>query len=302
MKNTDTGCKLCPRECNADRSGSSPKRMPICKAPDKITAARASLHMWEEPCLSGERGSGTVFFSGCPLKCVFCQNREISHAANGKCITRERLCDIFFELKDAGAHNINLVSPTPYIPDIAEAISLAKAHGLDLPVVFNSSGYESVSSLKMLDGLIDVYLPDFKYMSPMLAKMYSLAKDYPEHAKAALGEMVRQCPLPEFDSDGMIKRGVIVRHLVLPGCTEDSKNIISYLRRQYGNSIYISIMSQYTPMRDVKDFPELARKITDEEYNNVVDFALDIGVTQGFIQDGDAVGESFIPVFDGRGI
>ena len=217
MKNTDTGCRLCPRECMAERSVTVPTRMPVCKAPKTITAARASLHMWEEPCLSGARGSGTVFFSGCPLKCVFCQNREISHGASGKSITPERLSEIFFELTEQGAHNINLVSPTPYIPDIAQAVRLAKTRGLTVPVVFNSSGYELVSSLKMLDNLVDIYLPDFKYMSPELAKKYSLAKNYPEHAKAALDEMVRQCPMPEFDDDGMMKRGVLVRHLVLPG-------------------------------------------------------------------------------------
>lgn len=303
MENTDTRCRLCPRECGADRSmaGNNTPR-PICTAPGVITAARASLHMWEEPCLSGERGSGTVFFTGCPLKCVFCQNGDISHECKGKSITEERLCEIFFELANAGAHNINLVSPTPYIPQIATAVAEAKRRGLALPIVFNSSGYEKAETLKMLDGLVDIYLPDFKYMSNELAKEYSFAYDYPEFAKSAIVEMVRQRPSPTFDSDGMMTSGVIVRHLVLPTHTDDSKRIIEYLYKTYGDSIYLSIMSQYTPHGNLSRFPELARRITDSEYDEVVDFAIDIGVTQGFIQDGDSVGESFIPEFDLRGI
>lgn len=294
-------CRLCPRKCGADRKSNSSKR-PICGAGDKITAARAALHMWEEPCISGTRGSGTVFFSGCPLKCVFCQNKSISQKLYGKPVTTERLSQIFFELKEKGAHNINLVSPTPYIPDIASAIRLARENGFDLPVVFNSSGYELPEVLKLLDGLVDIYLPDFKYMSHALAKKYSLASDYPDMAMAALDEMVRQRPVPVFDNDGNMLSGVIVRHLVLPGCTDDSRAVIEYLHERYGDSIFISIMSQYTPVNKLENHPELMRKLTEEEYDEVVDYALSLGVTQGFIQDGDSVGESFIPAFDGQGV
>jgi putative pyruvate formate lyase activating enzyme len=258
--------------------------------------------MWEEPCISGTRGSGTIFFSGCPLKCVFCQNKDISHTLHGKPVTNERLCEIFLELKNQGAHNINLVSPTPYIPDIACAIRSAREMGLDLPIVFNSSGYELPETLKLLDGLVDIYLPDFKYMSRELAGKYSLAPDYPEAAMAALDEMVRQRPTPIFDNDGNMISGVIVRHLVLPDCTHDSRAVIKYLYEKYKNNIYISIMSQYTPVGELDKHPELMRKITQAEYDEVVDYAVDIGVTQGFIQDGDSVGESFIPAFDGQGI
>lgn len=293
------GCRLCPRECGASRVQD---KLGVCRAPARLTAARASLHMWEEPCISGERGSGTVFFSGCPLKCVFCQNSSISHTGDGKSIGTDRLCEIFFELEKLGAHNINLVSPTPYIPQIKSALEIAKANGFALPIVFNSSGYEKVESLKSLDGLVDIYLPDFKYMSSELAQRYSSARDYPSVASSALAEMVRQAPTPTFDDDGMMTRGVIVRHLVLPGCTEDSKRVIEYLHSTYGDSIYISVMSQYTPPLELYEHTELARRLTEDEYDEVVDFAIRCGVTRGFIQDGEAAEESFIPEFDNRGI
>ncbi len=294
------GCRLCPRECGSDRSGAAPAS--FCRATGSIIAARASLHTWEEPCLSGNNGSGTIFFSGCPLKCVFCQNSDISHNIKGKAITPERLCEIFFELEEFGAHNINLVSPTPYIPHIVRAIELAKQKNFNLPFVFNSSGYEKTQSLRLLEGLIDIYLPDFKYMSGTLAKKYSKAENYPEIAKAAIGEMVRQQPKPLFDNDSIMKKGVIVRHLVLPGCTDDSKEVINYLFKTHKNSIYLSIMSQYTPVGELLLYPELSRKITEAEYNEVVDFAVGVGVTQGFIQDGESAKESFIPNFDSQGI
>lgn len=292
-------CRLCPRECGASREQDN---LGVCRAPARLTAARASLHMWEEPCISGERGSGTIFFSGCPLKCVFCQNSAISHTGDGKSISQDRLCEIFFELREHGAHNINLVSPTPYIPQIKSALEKAKTNGLALPIVFNSSGYEKVELLKELDGLVDIYLPDFKYMSSELSQKYSSASDYPSVASSALAEMVRQAPTPAFDDDGMMTRGVIVRHLVLPSCTEDSKRVIEYLYKTYGDSIYISVMSQYTPSCELLDHPELACRLTEDEYDEVVDFAIQLGVTRGFIQEGDAAEESFIPAFDNRGI
>ncbi len=298
MTYRNNGCRLCPRMCGANRKVGE---IGVCRAGSSVVAARASLHLWEEPCLSGERGSGTVFFSGCPLKCVFCQNSEISAKLHGKEIDSDRLCRIFFELREKGAHNINLVSPTPYIPEIAMAIKLAKKQGLDIPTVYNSSGYELTESLKRLDGLVDIYLPDFKYMSPALAKKYSNAEDYPERAAAAINEMVRQQSSPKF-LGGMMKRGVIVRHLVLPGQVDDSKAVIKHLHDTYGDKIYISIMSQYTPVGELAEFPELCRTLSEAEYDEVVDFAIDIGVTNGFIQDGAAATDSFIPVFDGRGI
>lgn len=296
----ENGCKLCPRTCGAKRNSMS--TLGVCKANGSITAARASLHMWEEPCLSGERGSGTIFFSGCPLKCVFCQNNEISHEIKGKPISPKRLCEIFFELKELGAHNINLVSPTVYIPHIAKAIECAKKQNLAIPVVFNSSGYERAESLKMLDGLIDIYLPDFKYMSASLAKKYSKTENYPGFAKEAVAEMVRQQPKCSFDENQMMQKGVIVRHLVLPGCTDDSKRIIKYLYSKYKDQIYFSIMSQYTPHGDLSEFDELTQKLSEEEYDDVINFAVELGITQGFIQDSESAAESFIPSFDSRGI
>ncbi len=298
MTYRNNGCRLCPRRCGANRKSGE---VGVCGAGGSMVAARASLHLWEEPCLSGENGSGTVFFSGCPLKCVFCQNSEISAKLHGKEIDAARLCEIFFELRDKGAHNINLVSPTPYIPEIAIAIKLAKKKGLDIPIVYNSSGYELVESLKQLDGLVDIYLPDFKYMSGALAKKYSHAEDYPELAAEAIREMVRQQPEPKFIG-GMMKRGVIVRHLVLPDQTDDSKAVLRHLYNEFGDKIYFSIMSQYTPVGELEDFPELKRKLSEAEYDEVVDLAIDLGISNGFIQDGDAAAESFIPVFDGRGI
>lgn len=298
MTYRNNGCRLCPRRCGSNRKSGE---VGVCGAGGSMVAARASLHLWEEPCLSGENGSGTVFFSGCPLKCVFCQNSEISAKLHGKEIDAARLCEIFFELRDKGAHNINLVSPTPYIPEIAQAIKFAKKQGLDIPIVYNSSGYELVESLNRLDGLVDIYLPDFKYASGALAKKYSHAEDYPERAAEAIREMVRQQPSSEF-VDGMMKKGVIVRHLILPGQTDDSKAVLRHLYNEFGDKIYFSIMSQYTPVGELESFPELKRKLSEAEYDEVVDFAIDLGITNGFIQDGDAAAESFIPVFDGRGI
>jgi putative pyruvate formate lyase activating enzyme len=259
--------------------------------------------MWEEPPISGERGSGTVFFSGCPLSCVFCQNAEISHEHEGKIISTERLADIFISLQSRGAHNINLVTATHFAPKVKDALDIAKRNGLKIPVVYNCGGYESVETLKILEGYIDIYLPDFKYMSNDIAAKYSLCRDYPERAKEALTEMVRQTGAPVFDENGMLLRGTVVRHLVLPGCSGDSINVIKYLHEAYGDTIYISIMSQYTPSQRIREsFPELARKLTRYEYSKVVRFAAEIGVKNGFTQYGEAAAESFIPRFDGEGI
>ena len=258
--------------------------------------------MWEEPCISGERGSGTVFFSGCSLGCVYCQNGRISHGECGKEIDEVRLVEIFFELKDKGAHNINLVTPSHYIPSVAHAIEKAKASNIGLPFVYNTSSYECADALKMLDGLIDVYLPDFKYTDSALAEKYSFASDYPEIAKSAIAEMVFQQPRAEFDEQGLMKRGVIVRHLMLPRAYENSRAAIEYLYKTYGDSIYISIMSQYTPVCENAAFAELKERVDPRDYERLVDYAVKIGVENGFTQEGEASSESFIPDFDCDGI
>ena len=295
MKN----CRLCPRNCGADRLSG---KKGYCGAGAEILVARAALHMWEEPCISGSEGSGAVFFSGCSLGCVFCQNRSISRGERGEKISAERLAQIMLELQDQKANNINLVTAGHFVPQIAAALALAKEQGLRIPVVYNSSGYEKAETLGMLSGLVDVYLPDFKYMDPELAAAYSRAPDYVETAKAALREMVSQTGLPMFDERGMITRGVIVRHLLLPGHVADSRRVVEYLFKTYGNRIYISLMNQYTPIPAVAADPLLSRKVTKREYDRLVDYALSLGVEQGFIQEGETAKESFIPEFDGEGV
>lgn len=291
-------CTLCPKHCGVNRASGGTG---FCGMPASIQVARASLHMWEEPCISGTNGSGTVFFTGCNLKCVFCQNHTIAIGKKGREVSVSQLADLFLMLQDKGAHNINLVTPSHYAPGIAEALRLAKKQGLYLPIVYNTSGYDSVSTLSLLDGLVDVYLPDFKYVSQELSKRYSHAADYFEVAKASLAEMFRQVGSPVFAGDMLVK-GIVVRHLLLPGCTEDSKDVIEYLHATYGDNIFISIMNQYTPLPHVAAFPEINRKVTPAEYDEVVDFAIDLGVENGFIQEGDTAEESFIPEFDFTGL
>lgn len=291
-------CTLCPRNCGADRT----KTAGFCGQSDKLYATRASLHMWEEPCISGERGSGTVFFTGCNLGCVYCQNREIANGNIGFEITAERLAEIFLEQQDRGANNINLVTPTHYIPHIIRALDIVRGKSLKIPVLYNCGGYENVETLKMLDGYVDIYLPDFKYMDSDIAKRYSRAADYPEIAKRAIAEMARQAGECTFDENGIMQKGVIVRHLVLPSYVENSKRVVEYLYNTYGDNIYMSIMNQYTPMPYVKDYPEINRRVSAAEYDEVIDFAIDIGVENAFVQEGGTVSESFIPLFDGEGI
>ncbi len=295
-------CALCPRNCAVDRENGEKG---ICGQTNEVKVARAALHYWEEPCISGEAGSGTVFFSGCSLHCVFCQNEQIANGTVGKVITVERLAEIFLELQEKGANNINLVTPGHFIPQIKEALLMAKKRGLFLPIVYNTSSYENVEAIRSLEGLVDIYLPDFKYMDSTLSKKYSHAKDYAAVAKAAIAEMVRQTGSPFFDEkgeEGLIKRGTIVRHLTLPECMEDSKAIIRYLYETYGNQIYISIMNQFTPLSNVAAYPELNRRITEAEYEELVDYAIELGVEQGFIQEGETAEESFIPDFDCEGV
>lgn len=293
------GCRLCPRECGADRSRGEPG---YCRMPMELYAARAALHYWEEPCISGTEGSGAVFFSGCTLRCVFCQNREISGGRAGTRISPERLCEIFLELQEQGANNLNLVTAGHFLPLVIRALKRAKEQGLMIPVVYNTGGYEKPDMLKQLEGFVDVWLPDYKYRSRELAKKYSHAEDYPEWAERALQEMVRQAGEPVFDERGMMRRGVIVRHLALPDCTGDSKDVLEYLWDTWKNQIYVSILSQYTPLVSQKKYPELNRRITEEEYEEVVGYARFLGMTQVYIQEGECAEESFIPEFDCRGM
>lgn len=296
--NTYEICQLCPRNCRVDRT----KGRGICGETHALRVARASLHMWEEPPLSGENGSGTVFFSGCNLGCIFCQNHQIAHEHRGKEITAERLAAIFLELQEKGAANINLVTALHFTPHVIRALDLAKEKGLSVPIVYNSGGYESVETLRRLKGYIDIYLPDYKYRSPLLAKAFSKAENYPQIAEMALAEMFSQVGDPIFDEKGMMKKGMIVRHLVLPKHTDDSMAVLQYLHETYGDRIFISIMSQYTPCRKFPEYPELSRKLTTYEYRKVVKFAEEIGIKNGFLQSGEAAKESFIPDFDGQGV
>ena len=293
-------CSLCPRMCKIDRESTTG----YCGVKNTLRVARAALDFWEEPCISGEEGSGAVFFTGCNLRCVFCQNYHIARAEQGKEITVERLAEIFLELQEQKANNINLVTATHYVPQIITALGQAKAQaqGLHIPVVYNCGGYERVETLKRLEGLVDIYLPDFKYMDPDRAKRYSHAASYPKIAKEALAEMVRQQPKAVFDERGMMKKGVIVRHLMLPGGIKDSKAVVKYLYETYGNSIYISLMNQYTPLPHVESYPEINRKLKKFEYDRLVDYAISLGVENGFIQEGETASESFIPAFTNEGV
>lgn len=292
-------CTLCPRECHADRTSG---KIGSCKASDELVVARAALHMWEEPCISGEEGSGTVFFSGCAMGCVYCQNQNIAAGLAGKIITIERLAEIFLELQEKKANNINLVTPSHYVLPIIEAVRLARNQGLTIPMVYNCSGYEKVETLRLLEGYIDIYLPDLKYMAAEPARRYSNCRDYFQYAALAIAEMVRQVPKAEFDSRGMMRKGVIVRHLTLPGYLEDSKNIMKYLYETFGDQIYISIMNQYTPLSGMINYPEINRRISESEYDELVDYAIELGVENGFIQEGETASESFIPEFNGEGV
>ncbi|MCR4947124.1 MAG: radical SAM protein [Lachnospiraceae bacterium] len=303
IENTKTSCTLCPRKCAAGRTL---HRYGYCRMSDEIIVSRAALHMWEEPCISGTAGSGTVFFSGCNMGCVYCQNYRISRGSAtgdvpGRKVPLRELADIFLMLQDKGAANINLVTPTHYSPWIAYALCLAKDQGLKLPVVYNTGGYDSVESLKMLEGLVDIYLPDYKYNSPDRAKRYSNAPDYPDVVKQALTEMYRQVGEVCFDKEtGMLKKGMIVRHLVLPDTNRDTKQILRYLHEQYGNSIYVSLMHQYTPVYgQLENFSELHERVSDAQYERCVSFAQRIGMENVYIQDSSSATEEFIPDFGG---
>ncbi|MBE6611525.1 MAG: radical SAM protein [Ruminococcaceae bacterium] len=293
-------CTLCPRACGIDRKSS----LGFCRQSDEIRAARAAPHFWEEPCLSGKNGSGTVFFCGCTLRCVYCQNAAISGGeSHGKTVTPRGLADIFLRMEREGLHNVNLVTPTMFAPQISRALTMARADGLTLPVVYNTSGYERTDALSAIAPQIDIYLPDFKYLSPEIAEKYSGAADYPDHAKASLAMMVRHIGEAKFDGDGMMKKGVIVRHLLLPGQLRESMRVLDYLYGEYENAIFYSLMSQYTPMPGIgARYPELARRVTTYEYEKLIDHALSLGIKNGFMQDGRSAKESFIPAFNGEGV
>lgn len=292
MKNFDN-CMLCPRKCGVNRNN---QELGFCKASNKLKIARYSLHYWEEPCISGDVGSGTIFFSNCNLKCIFCQNYDISTKDFGKEISIDRFSEICLSLQNMGALNINLVTPTHFIPLIKEGLVKAKSNGLIIPVVYNSSGYENVDSLRLLDGLIDIYLPDLKYYDDDLAIKFSNAKDYFNTATLAIDEMYRQVGSPVFDN-GIMKKGVIVRHLLLPTHSGDSKIIVKYLYDTYKDNIFISLMNQYTPIRNIKEYSELNTTVSNDEYDDLINYACDLGICNAFIQEGETQKESFIPDF-----
>lgn len=287
-------CSACPRKCNIDRSQS----VGYCKSPDNFRVARASLHYWEEPCISGKNGSGTVFFSGCNLGCVFCQNQEISHLNKGVEISDSKLIEIFESLILQGAHNINLVNPTHFAPRLAEILSKWQC---PVPVVYNSSGYESVDTLKMLEGLVDIYLPDFKYIRPDKAQKYSKASDYPQIAMSALVEMRRQQTTDVFDDNGIMQKGMIIRHLILPSNTNSSIEILDYISNNIADT-YVSLMAQYTPCGDLSNYKEIDRTITKREYEKVLNYAENLGLDKIFIQEITSADKKYIPPFDFTGV
>ena len=291
-----TKCNLCPRHCNINRY----KELGFCKQSNKIKLALAKLFFYEEPPISGKSGSGTIFFTGCNLKCIFCQNFDISTKNIGKTVTIKRLSEIMLELQSKGAHNINLVTPTIYVPQIIKAIKLAKKNGLSIPVIYNSSGYETVDTIKMLDGYIDVYLPDLKYFNDDIAIKYSKANNYFDYASTSLDEMIKQVGPCKFDKNGLITKGVIVRQLLLPDHLDDSKKIIKYLSK-YKDDIYISIMNQYTPIRKL-DYENLNHPVKKDDYYELIDYADSLGIENAFCQEDETVSESFIPIWNFEGI
>lgn len=291
-------CNDCPRRCNIERDDD--KVGGVCRSPLLPVIARAAPHFGEEPCISGERGSGTVFFSGCNLRCVFCQNRDISRKSVGKVVSVERLRDIFLELQDTGVHNINLVTATHFVRPVAKALEKAK---LGIPVVWNSSGYETVEALSMLDGLVQIYMPDLKYLDPTLSMRYSAAPDYPEVAVAAIREMYRQRGDFVLDDEDMLQSGLIIRHLILPEATENSRSVIRFIADEFsGRKALFSLMCQYTPMPDMSGYPELCRTVTAKENDELCDYMVSCGIEWGFFQEPSSATDEMIPDFDLTGV
>jgi len=292
-------CNLCPRKCYVNRLDGE---LGFCRASKDVKIAKVSLHNWEEPCISGSKGSGTVFFSNCNLKCVFCQNHNISHEGTGKTVSITRLSEIFLEQQERGALNINLVTPTHYVPQIIEALKLAKSKGLNIPILYNSNGYENIDTIKALRGFIDVYLPDLKYYKDKYAIKYSKAPNYFNTACAVITEMVSQVGEAKFDDEGIIQKGVIIRHLMLPGLLFDSKKVIDYIYTTFKDSIYISLMNQYTPMHEAIKYPEINKTLNPNHYDTLVDYCINLGITKGFIQESGASSTAFVPDFDLSGV
>ena len=293
-----TNCNLCPRRCGVNRI----KRVGFCGAGEKVRIALVSLHQWEEPCLVGAKGAGTVFFSYCSLRCVYCQNHEISHGGQGLEVSLERLAEIFLEQQARGAATLDLVTPTHYVPQIIAALDIAKARGLTLPVVYNSSAYENVETIEALKGYVDVYLPDMKYMSAASGGEYSAAADYFAAASAAITRMVEQVGPVQFAADGQLRRGVLVRHMVLPGHRHESMDIVKWLWETFGKTVQVSLMNQYTPMYKAAEHKPLNRRLTTFEYDSVVDYALQLGMENAYIQERRSASAEFVPDFNGAGV
>ncbi|MEQ8153974.1 MAG: radical SAM protein [Clostridiaceae bacterium] len=292
-------CRLCNRNCGINRNK---EVSGFCKAGKEVKVARAALHYWEEPCVSGKNGSGTVFFSHCNFSCVFCQNHEISQGCRGKVITLERLSEIFLDLQAQGANNINLVTPTHYVPQIIEALKAAKNRGLTLPILYNTNGYDSIDTIKSLDGIVDVYLPDFKYFDDKYSIKYSKAPNYRENLIPVLKEMFVQTGKAKFDSDGIIQKGMIIRHLMLPSLLFDSKKVLDTIYNLFNDKVYISIMNQYIPMHEAYKFAEINKSLNPRHYDSLVHYAVSLGITKGFIQEEGSNSKVFVPSFMNEGV
>jgi len=292
-------CTLCPRKCSVNRLDG---QLGFCNASLDIKIAKVSLHQWEEPCISGTSGSGTVFFSNCNMRCVFCQNHTISHEGIGKTVSINHLSEIFLEQQKKGAYNINLVTPTHYVPQIIEALKLAKNKGLKIPILYNSNAYENIDTIKALSGFIDVYLPDLKYYRNKYALRYSKSPNYFNVASEVITEMVSQVGTAKFDADGIIQKGVIIRHLMLPGLLFDSKKVIDFIYSTFDNSVYISLMNQYTPMYKAANYPEINKALNPDHYDALIDYCINLGITNCFIQEGGTSSKAFVPDFDLSGV
>ncbi len=288
-------CKICPHKCNVNRNDGNIGR---CKATNKVKIALYSTHNFEEPCISGENGSGTIFFSNCNLKCVYCQNYEISQLGKGKEISIEELADILLKQQENKVENINLVTPTSYVPQIIEAIKIARKNGLKLPIVYNTNSYENVETLKLLEGYVDVYLPDLKYADNKLAKELSKVDNYFEVATKAIKEMVRQVGIPKLNKEGVIEKGVVVRHLVLPNYIKNSKKVLKWLKDNLSNEIYISVMAQYFPTYKANENDKLNRKLTKEEWNQIEKYIEELGIEKGYIQELGEHEEEYVPKWE----
>lgn len=292
-------CNICPHNCGIDRENNMIGR---CKGTDKAKLALSSLHLFEEPCISGENGSGTVFFSNCNMSCVYCQNYEISSEGFGIEVSIEKLAEIFINQQNNNANNINLVGPTIYAMQIKEAIILAKQKGLKIPIIYNTSGYEKVETLKQLEGYIDVYLPDFKYASNELGEKYSNVKNYYDYCIPAIKEMYRQVGAPKLDENGIIEKGVIIRHLILPNNVENTKRVLKTIKENFPEDIYISLMAQYFPAGMAKIIPELNRKISEQEYKEIENYLYDLELENGYMQELGEHEEEYVPKFDLSGV